>query len=353
MHLVPVARWHRPHRALRAAATLALVVATSCLATSCSASQRSTAAPPPAPGTSVAAAASTEITSPGAGTTTPPPATTTTSAAPASTATSLPPVTAPQLPAITEPFTLLPCPASPGSTLATVGCLEHQVVGIDQRITAVMGQLLGAARTPEATQAIVAQAAGFVAARQASCGPAGGAGGSIAALDVAQCELEFSSSELSRLQAATADGQVPRGDAPCRTTDLSAVARPGGSSAGHPTLLLVITNRSPGPCTLFGYVGMRMLDTTGRPMVTDAVRNGGQLATQPGPRTVIVGPGQQASALVQWSDVGDGALPCPVSARLEVTPPGQTRPLVVVAVIGACKGGELDVTALRQGAQGP
>jgi len=138
----------------------------------------------------------------------------------------------------------------------------------------------------------------------------------------------------------------------CHTSGLSLTTAPGNSSAGHPTTLLVLTNTSASACSISGYVGLQMLDSSLNPITTTVVRNGGMLSLLPPAAIVAVGPGQQASALVQWSDVPTGAQACKTSAQLDVTPPDESTALRVAVAITSCTG-ELDVSALQAGAVAP
>jgi Protein of unknown function (DUF4232)/ell wall binding domain 2 (CWB2) len=138
----------------------------------------------------------------------------------------------------------------------------------------------------------------------------------------------------------------------CHTAGLSVTTGQGNSSAGHPTVLLIFTNTSGSTCAVSGYVGLQMLDASNNALPTTVVPNGGMLSNQPLAQVVTLAPGQQASTLVMWTDVPTGAQACSTSAKLQVSPPDEPTSLTVAATIVSC-GGELDVTALRAGAQAP
>jgi len=177
-------------------------------------------------------------------------------------------------------------------------------------------------------------------------------------------------SYLSALPAVTANGLLYGGPAAvgddvsaeiwgepaaagrCHTSGLSVTTGPGNSSAGHPTTLLVLTNTSATICSVSGYVGLQMLDSSLHPITTTVVPNGGMLSLLPLATVVTLAPGQQASTLVQWTDVPMPGPACTTSAQLGVTPPDETAALTVAAAISSC-GGELDVSALQPGATAP
>jgi hypothetical protein len=138
----------------------------------------------------------------------------------------------------------------------------------------------------------------------------------------------------------------------CHTAGLSVTTGQGNSSAGHPTVLLIFTNTSGSTCAVSGYVGLQMLDASNNALPTTVVPNGGMLSNQPLAQVVTLAPGQQASTLVMWTDVPTGAQACSTSTKVQVSPPDEPTSLTVAATIVSC-GGELDVTALRAGAQAP
>ena len=177
-------------------------------------------------------------------------------------------------------------------------------------------------------------------------------------------------SYLSALPAVTATGLVyggtsavgddvsaevwgePPSAGRCHTSGLSVAMGQGNSSAGHPTTLLVFTNTSAMTCSVSGYVGLQMLDSSLNPIATTVVPNGGMLSLLPLATVVTLAPGQQASALVQWTDVPSGAQACTTSAQLSITPPDESTSLMLAAQVHSC-GGELDVSTLGAGAVAP
>jgi hypothetical protein len=117
-----------------------------------------------------------------------------------------------------------------------------------------------------------------------------------------------------------------------------------------------MANTGPSPCTLFGFVGMLMLDSSGRALSTRVVRNGGIFSTQAGPSRLLVQPGSAATFQAAWSDVPHGSEgPCPEAARLEVTPPDEFDDSVIAVSgwsLAPCGGGEIDVTPIRAAGAG-
>ncbi|HEX4862464.1 MAG TPA: DUF4232 domain-containing protein [Acidimicrobiales bacterium] len=126
---------------------------------------------------------------------------------------------------------------------------------------------------------------------------------------------------------------------------------PGSASAGHVEARVVLTNSSSAACRTFGYVGMQLLDANGAPLPTNVVRQPGTI------QQITLGPGQSASAVSQFSpDIagqGDSTTGnCqPVAASTELTPPNDTR-FVIVQGPGnpVCERGTIDLRPLQPGA---
>jgi hypothetical protein len=112
-----------------------------------------------------------------------------------------------------------------------------------------------------------------------------------------------------------------------------------------------MTNATPAACSLFGFVGMQMLDSTGNELPTRVVRNGGQLSSQAGPSRFDLPGGQAATFTVSYGQVPAGSeTRCPEAARLIVTPPDEFDNVTVEVNgfrLAPCNGGELDVTPMR------
>lgn len=126
---------------------------------------------------------------------------------------------------------------------------------------------------------------------------------------------------------------------------------PGSASAGHLEARVVLTNSSSAACRTVGYVGMQLLDATGAPLPTNVVRQPGTI------QQITLAPGQSASAVSQFSpDIagqGDSTTGnCqPVAASTELTPPNDTRFMVVPGPgQPVCEKGTIDLRPLQPGA---
>ena len=134
----------------------------------------------------------------------------------------------------------------------------------------------------------------------------------------------------------------------CHSAGVGVEFHPAQGATGHSFRSVALRNTSGATCTVYGYVGMLMLDSAGHPLPTEVQRGGGMLGT-PAPATVTLAPGATASFEVEYSDIPSGASPCPTSSRVEVTPPDATGHVVVDAQLAPCAAGRLIITALHAG----
>jgi hypothetical protein len=142
--------------------------------------------------------------------------------------------------------------------------------------------------------------------------------------------------------------QTSPGSSRCHTSQLGVSAPTATGAAGTIELSFRLQNMSRQRCTIYGFVGMQMLDAAGRNIRTRVVRNGGFLSGQPGPNLVNLPPRDTATFQVQYGDVPVGSETCVQASRLLVTPPDETASKSVAARLGpVCRAGELDVSAVR------
>jgi uncharacterized protein YecT (DUF1311 family) len=125
---------------------------------------------------------------------------------PPSPATSTPSVAssaAGELPTISEAFTLLPCPARANTTLQIEGCAEHRIVRLDRQVS-VRARLAFASLPAGAARAhFVAAQLAWIAYRRAACLSESdvNAGGTLAPIDFADCEVRIDQARLADLAA--------------------------------------------------------------------------------------------------------------------------------------------------------
>ncbi|MDA3625947.1 DUF4232 domain-containing protein [Saccharopolyspora sp. WRP15-2] len=135
----------------------------------------------------------------------------------------------------------------------------------------------------------------------------------------------------------------------CHTSMLNGSLQNADAGAGQRYAELTLTNNSGETCTLYGYGGMQLVDSSGRALPTNAERT-----PNPGPSMITLAPGASASATLHWTVVPTGDEPTdgqcqPTPARLQVIPPDETDALPVAWNSGpVCGGGTIDGSAYHQ-----
>lgn len=120
---------------------------------------------------------------------------------------------------------------------------------------------------------------------------------------------------------------VAAGPAPCTGSQITVGVGPNDGAAGHVAVAFLFTNYTDTPCTLYGYPGVAMLDSSDH-QVLQATRTlrgmmGGEAPGTTSPATVVVPAHGHVAARLEWSDVPQGGVSqCPTYAGVLVTPPG-------------------------------
>ena len=120
-----------------------------------------------------------------------------------------------------------------------------------------------------------------------------------------------------------ATGELGGGKASCQNGEIQVTDQPGQGAAGTISMVLVFQNVSSRTCTLQGYPGAELTDAGGADLLDAKRQLPSGLAKTP---TVALAPGEQATALLLWSDVPSSS-GCAVqkAAQLLVTPPNTTK----------------------------
>ena len=106
-------------------------------------------------------------------------------------------------PVIHEPFTALPCPLHPDTTIDVIGCQEHRVLRTDRAIDAQVKAIFRLLRTDEARSTFAAGERSWLRYRRQSCSAEASkfAGGSERPVALLGCELRRNTSHLADLKA--------------------------------------------------------------------------------------------------------------------------------------------------------
>lgn len=106
-------------------------------------------------------------------------------------------------PVIREPFTALPCPLHPDTTIDVIGCQEHRVLRTDRAINTQVGAIFRLLRTDAARSSFVAGERSWLQYRRQSCSVEASkfAGGSEQPVALLTCTLQRNTSHLADLKA--------------------------------------------------------------------------------------------------------------------------------------------------------
>lgn len=146
---------------------------------------------------------------------------------------------------------------------------------------------------------------------------------------------------------STTAAPVPR----CHTPDLAVSLGRIAAGLGNVEVNVYLRNRSAHTCYVRGYAGFGLEDS-GHGVQPSHVRRGSTyFQADPGPRRVVLRPGDRAVTNLAWTDNPFPGEPrrgnCePLSAWLEVTPPDEHVPLLVRFGTSVCGHGALASSAL-------
>ncbi len=142
--------------------------------------------------------------------------------------------------------------------------------------------------------------------------------------------VKTTSATPSSATSSSATGvQAHAASSACASGQIAVTAGGGGAGVGHVGVVLRFRSTSASTCTLSGYPGATLVTAGRRDLPVGRSRTGylGGLADASAPVPVVsVRPGQTVSASLEGldSDPAHGGGPCPLYARLLVTPPNQT-----------------------------
>jgi hypothetical protein len=154
----------------------------------------------------------------------------------------------------------------------------------------------------------------------------------------------------STTTTAPAPSTTAGGPPTCATSQLAATISEPDAGAGQRNAFVTFTNNGSAPCTMFGYIGLQLLDAQGDDVPTDVVRSAGPEAL------VTLDPGGQAYTTLQWGVIASGNEPddgpCePDPAEIEITSPNETTSLVQPWDNGpVCAEGEINTVPVVAGA---
>ncbi|MEH2216073.1 MAG: DUF4232 domain-containing protein [Nostoc sp.] len=126
----------------------------------------------------------------------------------------------------------------------------------------------------------------------------------------------------------------------CETNQLSVRRVSEDAGVGNVALTYAFTNNASSPCTLYGYPGLALLDAKGQPLEgVKVIRSKDTYFSSKQPRQqVTLAPGKQASFQLAYNHISSPQQNCPISSKIEITPPNAYQHLTVTQEIKPCTG---------------
>lgn len=204
-------------------------------------------------------------------------------------------------------------------------------------LAAGCGSQSATSTAPPTPQASAAQASSIPTASAQASTPVGGQSGT-------------ATSKASSQPSATHDSAASAGKASCASSNLRISLGGGGGAAGTDFTVIDFTNGGGTPCTLFGFPGASLTNSSGAQIGAAATRNPSRPST-----LLTLAPGAKANAELGVANAGNyPTQDCKPtsSAHLKVFPPNQTQPVVVPFTTTGCADSsahQLSVTAVAAG----
>ena len=178
--------------------------------------------------------------------------------------------------------------------------------------------------------------------------PSGAPSSSVAAASTAPSTAQ---SQASSSAPATPTSTAAAGAAACSSANLRISVAGGGAAAGTDFTVIDFTNSGGTSCTLYGFPGASLTNSSGAQIGAAATRNPSKAST-----LVTLAPGAKASAELGVANAENypaaACKPTP-SAQLKVFPPNQTQAIEVPFSATGCAVSsthQLSVTAVAAGA---
>ncbi|MEH1840754.1 MAG: DUF4232 domain-containing protein [Nostoc sp.] len=134
----------------------------------------------------------------------------------------------------------------------------------------------------------------------------------------------------------------------CETSQLSVRQVSEDAGVGNVALTYAFTNNASSPCTLNGYPGLALLDEKDQPLKgVKILRSEDTYFSSKQPRQkVTLAPGKQASFQIAYNHISSPNEQCPMSSKIEITPPNAYKHFILTEQIKPCTG-KVRVTPVR------
>ncbi|MEH2295907.1 DUF4232 domain-containing protein [Nostoc sp.] len=150
------------------------------------------------------------------------------------------------------------------------------------------------------------------------------------------------------IENSTPEATIATNPTRCETSQLSVRRVSQDAGVGNVALTYAFTNNASSPCTLNGYPGLALLDAKGQPLEgVKVIRSKDTYFSSQQPRQqVTLASGKQASFQIAYNHISSPEKHCPMSSKIEITPPNAYQHFTLTEEIKPCTG-KVRVTPVR------
>jgi hypothetical protein len=125
---------------------------------------------------------------------------------------------------------------------------------------------------------------------------------------------------------------------PCKSGDLALAHQSDDAGAGQREVVYAFTNNGPAACSLTGFPTLVLIDAQGQPIssVTTVQSQDGDFAANGAPSTVNIASKTTAVFRIRYTGISGAGKPCVNSAKVRVTPPGNSQAIDVNDALQVC-----------------
>jgi uncharacterized protein DUF4232 len=185
----------------------------------------------------------------------------------------------------------------------------------------------------------------------APASPTGSASAVSSSVSAASTPTSGATGQASSPATGTPTTVAPAGATACSSSNLRISLGSGGAGAGTDFTVIDFTNSGSASCTLYGFPGVSLTNSSGAQIGAAATRNPSKAAT-----VLTLAPGAKASAelgVANAENYPTAACKPTAAAQLKVFPPNQTQAIEVAFTTTGCAVSsthQLSVTAVTAGA---
>lgn len=150
------------------------------------------------------------------------------------------------------------------------------------------------------------------------------------------------------IENSTPEATIATNPTRCETSQLSVRRVSQDAGVGNVALTYDFTNNASSPCNLYGYPGLGLLDAKDQPLQgIKVIRSQDTYFSSKQPRQqVTLAPGKQASFQIAYNHISSPDKNCPMSSKIQITPPNAYEHFTLTEQIKPCTG-KVRVTPVR------